>query len=66
MINDEQQSRQGVIFALGAYLMWGIAPIYFKALHSVFPIEIISHRVIWSFRIWEDYLLTGNGRFGTS
>jgi chloramphenicol-sensitive protein RarD len=49
MINDEQQSRQGVIFALGAYLMWGIAPIYFKALHSVFPIEIISHRVIWSF-----------------
>ena len=28
--------------------MWGIAPIYFKALHMVPPMEILMHRVIWS------------------
>lgn len=28
--------------------MWGIAPIYFKALAAVPPIEILMHRVVWS------------------
>nr|WP_278182856.1 EamA family transporter RarD [Vibrio sp. gvc] len=29
--------------------MWGIAPIYFKALGAVSALEILSHRVLWSF-----------------
>ncbi|EOW9363728.1 EamA family transporter RarD [Vibrio cholerae] len=29
--------------------MWGIAPIYFKALGAVSALEILSHRVVWSF-----------------
>ena len=45
----QQRSRQGVLLALGAYTMWGIAPIYFKSLSAVPPLEILSHRVIWSF-----------------
>ncbi|MFT5542935.1 MAG: chloramphenicol-sensitive protein RarD [Glaciecola sp.] len=28
--------------------MWGIAPIYFKALAAVPPVEILMHRVVWS------------------
>ncbi|PJC84963.1 EamA family transporter RarD [Vibrio sp. HA2012] len=48
-INESQRSRQGVIFALGAYVMWGIAPIYFKAISIVSAPEILSHRIIWSF-----------------
>jgi chloramphenicol-sensitive protein RarD len=28
--------------------MWGIAPIYFKALAALPPIEIVMHRVVWS------------------
>ncbi|PSW13090.1 EamA family transporter RarD [Photobacterium sanctipauli] len=48
---DEQskQTQRGVILALAAYTMWGIAPIYFKSLHHVGAMEILSHRVIWSF-----------------
>lgn len=48
---DEQakQTQRGVILALAAYTMWGIAPIYFKSLQHVSPLEILSHRVIWSF-----------------
>jgi chloramphenicol-sensitive protein RarD len=38
----------GVFYALGAYLMWGFAPIYFKYLEFVPVKEILAHRVIWS------------------
>ncbi|WP_075183427.1 EamA family transporter RarD [Pantoea sp. 1.19] len=46
---ESQQTRQGVLCALGAYFIWGIAPAYFKLLQSVPPDEIMTHRVIWSF-----------------
>ncbi len=42
-------TNRGVLFGLGAYLMWGFFPIYFKALHSVPALEIVFHRVVWSF-----------------
>lgn len=37
----------GVFYALGAYLMWGFAPIYFKYLEFIPVDEILAHRVIW-------------------
>lgn len=46
---EQQRSRQGVLLAIGAYTMWGIAPIYFKAIGAVSALEILSHRVVWSF-----------------
>ncbi|MCG6278222.1 EamA family transporter RarD [Vibrio vulnificus] len=46
---EQQKARQGVLLALGAYTMWGIAPIYFKSLAVVSPLEILSHRGVWSF-----------------
>lgn len=38
----------GLAYALGAYLVWGLSPVYFKALQAVPPLEILSHRVAWS------------------
>ena len=32
---EQQRAKQGVFLAIGAYTMWGIAPIYFKALAEV-------------------------------
>ncbi|GAA5648119.1 MULTISPECIES: EamA family transporter RarD [Vibrio] len=50
MTPDEQQkARQGILLAVGAYTMWGIAPIYFKSIAEVSPLEILSHRIVWSF-----------------
>ena len=46
---DAQRTRQGVIFAFIAYLIWGIAPAYFKLIKEVPADEILTHRVIWSF-----------------
>ncbi|AIU90067.1 EamA family transporter RarD [Pectobacterium odoriferum] len=46
---NAQQTREGIFFALGAYFIWGIAPVYFKLLEHVPPNEILTHRIIWSF-----------------
>ncbi|MEH0761521.1 EamA family transporter RarD [Vibrio sp. 16] len=48
-LEEQQRARQGVLLAIGAYTMWGIAPIYFKTISDVSPLEILSHRVVWSF-----------------
>jgi chloramphenicol-sensitive protein RarD len=41
--------KKGIMYGIGAYLLWGIFPIYWKWLETVPAIQIISHRVIWSF-----------------
>jgi chloramphenicol-sensitive protein RarD len=38
----------GILYAVGAFFMWGLAPLFFRALRPATPIEILSHRVIWS------------------
>lgn len=38
----------GGFFAFSAFLIWGLSPIYWKALHEVGAFEIILHRVLWS------------------
>ncbi|WP_298442981.1 EamA family transporter RarD [uncultured Ferrimonas sp.] len=45
----EQQLQRGTLYAIAAYVMWGIAPIYFAAVKTVPADEILMHRVIWSF-----------------
>ncbi|WDD99000.1 EamA family transporter RarD [Thalassomonas actiniarum] len=42
------EKRNGIVNAVSAYLMWGIAPLYFKLLTDVGADEILVHRVIWS------------------
>ena len=41
-------ARQGVLFGLAAYCIWGIFPVFFKALHGAIPLEIVCHRIAWS------------------
>ncbi|MBU0925255.1 EamA family transporter RarD, partial [bacterium] len=42
----------GQVYAIFAFLFWGaIAPIYFKQVASVEPIEVLIHRIFWSFII---------------
>lgn len=42
------QQAQGFIYAILAFSFWGLVPIYFKALSSVSPGEVLAHRIIWS------------------
>lgn len=40
--------KQGIIYSLVAYLLWGVLPIYWKTLGNVQAFEILSNRFIWS------------------
>ncbi len=42
------ERARGLVFALAAYLSWGLLPVYFKALRPVPPLEILAHRAVWS------------------
>lgn len=40
--------NKGLLLGLGAYVSWGLLPVYWKALAVVPSSEIILHRVLWS------------------
>lgn len=42
------QYSTGVVAAAGAYVLWGILPMYWKALRAVPAQEILCHRMVWS------------------
>ena len=48
-LNVDSYTISGVVYAASAFLIWGICPIYWKALQAVPALEIILHRVVWSF-----------------
>ncbi len=41
--------KKGLIYVFTAYAMWGFFPIYFKFLHEAPALQIMAHRVTWSF-----------------
>ncbi|MCH7940207.1 MAG: EamA family transporter RarD, partial [Candidatus Marinimicrobia bacterium] len=40
--------NRGVIYAILAYALWGLLPVYWKLLQAAPALEILSHRVVWS------------------
>lgn len=45
---NTDSAAAGLLAGLGAYLIWGIAPLYFKLLGNLSAPEILAHRSIWS------------------
>ena len=41
--------NKGIWYALGAYIFWGLFPIYWKLLASVPALQLLGHRIFWSF-----------------
>ena len=40
--------NKGIIYAAGAYIIWGLLPLYWKALSGVPAGQILAHRIVWS------------------
>ncbi len=40
--------NKGMWYAVGAYTLWGLLPLFWKALHAVPATEIMAHRVVWT------------------
>ncbi|HET6347236.1 MAG TPA: EamA family transporter RarD, partial [Myxococcota bacterium] len=38
----------GFLYATVAYLMWGLMPLYWKALRALPSDEVLAHRIVWS------------------
>jgi chloramphenicol-sensitive protein RarD len=55
-VNERQK---GLAFGLGAYLLWGLFPLYFPLLEPTPPVEILANRILWSFVILLIVVLVG-------
>ncbi len=42
-------TNRGLLYAIGAYVAWGLLPIYWKSLHRVPVLQLLAHRIAWSF-----------------
>jgi len=73
IIRSKSEALLGVFYAGSAFLIWGLSPTYWKNLIAVPALEIIMHRIVWSFvfliciivlqQRWDDLLgVLKNGR----
>jgi chloramphenicol-sensitive protein RarD len=60
-VSDRAITREGLLYAFACYGLWGIAPIYFKAVVSVPPLELLAHRIVWSLLFLGLFLTTLRG-----
>ncbi|MCK9263384.1 MAG: EamA family transporter RarD [Desulfomonilia bacterium] len=41
--------KRGVLYAITAYVLWGLLPVYWKWLQHIPAFEVLCHRIVWSF-----------------
>jgi chloramphenicol-sensitive protein RarD len=41
--------KKGILYAFGAYFIWGFFPVYWKLIKHVPAVQLIGHRIAWSF-----------------
>ena len=46
--HSHSEMRRGFAFGVAAYGLWGVLPIYFKAIAAVAAVDIVAHRILWS------------------
>lgn len=42
------KNKLGLIYGVSAYLLWGAFPLYWPLLEPANPLEIVSHRAVWT------------------
>lgn len=45
---DATERRDGLLYGVGAYLLWGVFPLFFPLLAPAGAIEILANRIVWS------------------
>jgi len=49
--------NKGIWYGIAAYAMWGFFPIYWKLLHEIPAIQLLGHRIVWSFLLLAAFIL---------
>lgn len=61
--SPKNQAARGIAALILACSIWGLAPLYYKAMRFVPPLEMLTHRTIWSMVVLGVYL-AAQGRLG--
>ncbi len=48
-ISQNNQVVVGTLYAIAAFVSWGVLPVFWKLLSNVPSKEILAHRIVWSF-----------------
>ena len=56
-----ENARTGILAGIGAYVIWGLVPIFFKQIAEVPAVEIIAHRVVWAMLLMTALIGFGRG-----
>jgi chloramphenicol-sensitive protein RarD len=43
--------RRGTLYGAGAYLLWGLFPLYWPLLRPASAVEVLAHRIVWSLAV---------------
>jgi len=62
---ESEEYRKGFLAAVIAFFMWGSLPLFWWLLHGVAALEIMCHRVVWSF-VFILAVLLFRGELGTA
>lgn len=46
--SSTHEARTGFVYALSAFVCWGLFPLYWKPLADVPALQILCHRIVWS------------------
>lgn len=47
-LEQNRAATRGFFFALGAYVFWGVQPIFMKMVAHIPAAEVVAHRIVWS------------------
>jgi chloramphenicol-sensitive protein RarD len=59
--SPENTTRRGLVYGIAAYFLWGVLPVYFKAIDAVPALDIVAHRILWSLPFLALLLFIGSG-----
>jgi chloramphenicol-sensitive protein RarD len=46
---EKKSYVEGLVMGTGAFILWGLLPLYWKLVKAISPYQIFAHRVVWSF-----------------
>lgn len=61
-IGPDRERLAGTFYTIGAFVLWGLLPLFWDQLRHVGTVEVLAHRVIWSFLIVGAVVLIGRRR----
>jgi chloramphenicol-sensitive protein RarD len=47
-VEADKAATRGFLFALSAYLLWGVLPLFLKLVDHIPAVEVVAHRILWS------------------